>query len=149
MVDKPRELPSGATGDQWATAVRESASQIWLAGLGAFAAAQREGKQMFEGLVKQGEALRERTRKGASDVLDELTAQSAERWDKLGQLQEELLGRALHRLNLPTRKDIDELNRLIDKLAAAAERPSVRRVKGRARMAGGRSGAGPRRRLHG
>ena len=37
--------------------VMESSRSIWLAGLGAFSRAQAEGMRMFEGLVKQGEAL--------------------------------------------------------------------------------------------
>ena len=35
--------------------IRESANQIWLAGLGAFSKAQQEGTKMFETLVEEGE----------------------------------------------------------------------------------------------
>lgn len=125
MVEKLKELADGATDTQWAAAIRDFATQIWLAGLGAFAAAQREGDKIFDALVKRGEAVRERTRKVASDRIEELTLQTSERWDKLGQMLEDPLGRALHRLNLPTRKDIDGLNRRIDKLAAATEKLSA------------------------
>ena len=34
--------------------VRDSAHQIWLAGLGAFAKAQEEGNKVFDTLVKEG-----------------------------------------------------------------------------------------------
>jgi len=139
MADKLKELASGATDSQWAAAVRESASQIWLAGLGAFAAAQKEGGKIFETLVKQGEAVRERTRKAASERLEEFTAQSSERWDKFGQMLENPLGRALHRFNLPTKKDIDDLNKRIDKLTAAAEKRLVAPGKRRARGGAARS----------
>jgi poly(hydroxyalkanoate) granule-associated protein len=124
MVVKLKELAQGATDMQWAAAVRESATEIWLAGLGAFAAAQREGNKLFEALVKQGETVRDRTRKAASERIGVLTADASERWDKLGQMLEDPLGRAFHRLNMPTKKDIDELNRRIDKLTAATERLS-------------------------
>ena len=39
------------------SAVRESAQQIWQAGLGAFAKAQGEGGKVFESLVREGVSL--------------------------------------------------------------------------------------------
>lgn len=136
MMEKLKELAGGATDKQWAAAIRESATQIWLAGLGAFAAAQREGDKIFDTLVKRGEAVRKRTRKVASERIEEFTAQTTERWDKLGEMLEDPLGRALHRLNLPTKKDIDGLNRRIDELVAVTEKlsapPGRRGGRGRA-----------------
>jgi poly(hydroxyalkanoate) granule-associated protein len=129
MAEKQKDLARGATDLQWAAAIRDSATEIWLAGLGAFAAAQREGNKVFEALVKQGEAVRERTRKAASERIGVLTADASQRWDKLGQMLEEPLGRAFHRLNLPTKKDIDELSSRIDKLTAATEKLSGARPR--------------------
>ena len=37
--------------------IRESAQQIWLAGLGAFAKAQAEGGKVFEALVREGQTM--------------------------------------------------------------------------------------------
>ena len=51
---------------QLASSVKESAQQIWLAGMGAFAKAQAEGKQVFDALVKEGTALQKRRRAGRS-----------------------------------------------------------------------------------
>ncbi len=42
-----------------AGSVKESAQQIWLAGMGAFAKAQAEGGKVFEALVKEGVACSE------------------------------------------------------------------------------------------
>src|SRR6218665_2900610 len=39
---------------QFASTVKNSAQQIWLAGLGAFSKAQQEGGKVFEALVKEG-----------------------------------------------------------------------------------------------
>jgi poly(hydroxyalkanoate) granule-associated protein len=142
MAEKLKELAPGASDMQWAAAIRESATEIWLAGLGAFSAAQREGNKIFEALVKQGEALRDRTRKVAGERIGELTADAAKRWDKLGEQFEDPLGRAFHRLNLPTKKDIEELNRRIDKLTAATERLSKPTARRGSRSAALRSGAG-------
>ena len=42
-------------------AIKESAQQIWLAGLGAFAKAQEEGGKAFESLVKEGLTIQRKT----------------------------------------------------------------------------------------
>ena len=48
----------------------ESAQQIWLAGVGAFARAQAEGTKLFEGLVKEGLNLEQTARKIAGNRAD-------------------------------------------------------------------------------
>lgn len=40
--------------------IRGSANEIWLAGLGAFGYAHKEGGTLFDALVKQGEAVQKR-----------------------------------------------------------------------------------------
>ena len=56
MVKKPNESgdASKAPGGPSGGSVKDSAQQIWLAGLGAFAKAQEEGSKVFEALVKEG-----------------------------------------------------------------------------------------------
>ncbi|MFZ3249216.1 MAG: phasin family protein, partial [Pseudolabrys sp.] len=51
MTKKVKKV-AAAAGDQWTTMIRDSATQIWLAGLGAFSKAQHEGTQLFNALVK-------------------------------------------------------------------------------------------------
>ena len=56
MVTKLKKASEegAATGDNpdLAGTVKESAQQIWLAGLGAFSKAQSEGGKVFQALVK-------------------------------------------------------------------------------------------------
>jgi poly(hydroxyalkanoate) granule-associated protein len=47
---------------QLAASVKDSAQQIWLAGMGAFSKAQEEGTKVFETLVKEGMTCRRRRR---------------------------------------------------------------------------------------
>ena len=68
MAKKVKRV-AAAAGDQWATMIRDSATQIWLAGLGAFSKAQHEGTQLFNALVKEGEAVQKRTTKAAGDTV--------------------------------------------------------------------------------
>ena len=60
-----RDAGAGAEGEkELAKSVLESSRQIWLAGLGAFSRAQAEGMKVFESLVKTGEAVETKTRRG-------------------------------------------------------------------------------------
>ena len=51
MAAKKSAAGAGLFDNALASSVRESAQQIWLAGMGAFAKAQAEGKQRFEALI--------------------------------------------------------------------------------------------------
>lgn len=133
MVEKLNE-PVGGGPEELVARIRESATQIWLAGLGAFAKAQEEGSKIFEALVKEGETVQERTTKVAGERMAEIAAQASgtwdKTWDKLEQVFEDRVARALHSLNVPSKQDIDTLNRRVAKLTAVAERISPARGKG-------------------
>ncbi|HSH89586.1 MAG TPA: phasin family protein, partial [Ramlibacter sp.] len=59
------------TGPQLSGTVKESAQQIWLAGLGAFAKAQEEGGKVFEALVKEGTSIQRKTQAAAEEKISE------------------------------------------------------------------------------
>jgi poly(hydroxyalkanoate) granule-associated protein len=108
MVKKLKALAESATDNDFAQTVRDSAHQIWLAGLGAFAKTQEEGVRMFEGLVKEGRTVEARTRKLAESKMTQMSAsvgkatkQATATWDKLEQVFEDRVARALHRLVCP------------------------------------------------
>lgn len=105
----------------------ESASQIWLAGMGAFGRAQAEGNKLFEVLVKEGmtleqsarrlaggraEAVRDAVEKGVVQTRDRAT----ETWDKLEKGFEDRVQRTLVRLGVPGRDDVNALRDRIDVL---------------------------------
>ena len=54
MGKKLKELAGSVTENQLASTVKESAQQIWLAGLGAFAKAQEEGGKVVDALKSRG-----------------------------------------------------------------------------------------------
>ena len=119
---KLKDVATEATENQLAVKVRESANQIWLAGLGAFAKAQQEGAKMFEALVEEGEKVQERTRTAADERLAEVRAKASGTWDKLEQVFEDRVARALHRLSVPSRKDIDTLSKRVAELTEIAKK---------------------------
>lgn len=121
---------------QLAAAVKESAQQIWLAGLGAFAKAQQEGSKVFEGLVREGRELQDRTREATGSTLGEMTGrvtgkvglmagglskQATESWDRLEQMFEARIARALSRLGVPTHGDVQALIARVEALDASVQ----------------------------
>lgn len=120
---------------QLASAVRNSAQQIWQAGLGAFAKAQEEGGRVFAKLVKEGTALQKRTRDLAEDKVSEVRdtvsgvgKQAAGSWDKLEQVFEDRVSRALGTIGVPTQKDVQELNQRVVALTKAVEELTGKKI---------------------
>ena len=102
--------------------LRESAQQIWMAGLSAFAKAQSGGNKVFEALMKEGETLQSRTRQAARDQVDDMAEKASGTWDKLEQVFETRVARTLHTLGVPTHEDIDQLSRRVAELTALVDR---------------------------
>jgi poly(hydroxyalkanoate) granule-associated protein len=124
MVKKLKALAAG-NDTQLITTIRESASQIWLAGLGAFAKAQEGGGKVFEALVKEGEDVQDRAKKVADERFTEVKAKATESWDKLEQVFEDRVARALHSLSVPSKRDIDALSERVHELTAATRKLSA------------------------
>ena len=124
MPKKLSDLVKNPSESQLANMVKDSASQIWLAGLGAFAAAQREGVKVFETLVAEGEKFQERTKIATDDRIADVRTKATGAWDKLEHVFEERVARALHSLNVPTRQDIDDLAERVAELTIIAKKLS-------------------------
>ena len=119
MAKKLKALAGAVADNQFAATVKESAHQIWLAGLGAFAKAQEEGNKVFDALVKEGESIQARTRKVADEKIAEVAGRAAGTWDRLETVFEERVARALGTLGVPTKKDIERLSKRVAELTAA------------------------------
>ena len=130
-----RKSASSATKDTKAQAERlgksitESAQQIWLAGMGAFNRAQSEGSKLFESLVRDGLSLEQTARKFAGnradvvrDAVEGTVGQARERaadtWDKLEKVFEDRVQRALVKLGVPGRDDLNALSGRVERLTA-------------------------------
>ena len=105
-----------------AATIHDSANQIWLAGLGAFAKAQAEGQKVFDALVAEGQRIQEETKTAADERISEIKNRGVGAWDKLEKVFEDRVARALHSLNVPTRKDIDTLSKRVAELTAATNK---------------------------
>ena len=140
------ELPAGLLDSQLAQSVRESAQQIWLAGMGAFAKAQEGRLKVFEALIKEGSNLQRKTQNAAEEKIGEVThrmsamagdvsAKAGQHWDKLESIFEQRTAKALNKLGVPTAKDVDALIRRVDELAAAVARLSKAEARPAAKAA--------------
>ena len=121
MGRKLKALTESLTENQLAMPVKDSAQQIWLAGLGAFSKAQEEGGKVFEALVKEGEIIQARTRKMTDEKIAVVTGKAAGTWDRLEQVFEDRVARALGSLGVPSKKDIDKLSKRVTELTAVVQ----------------------------
>ena len=125
MAKKLKGTARALSENELAATIRESAQQIWLAGLGAFSTARDEGNKVFEALVKEGEAIRSRVRKAAVAGVRESTAKAAGTRRKLAQLLEDSVARSLKRFGVPTRKDVDALSKRVGALGALIDKKTA------------------------
>ena len=123
-------------GAQFSDTVKDSAQQIWLAGLGAFSKAQEEGGKVFEALVKEGVTLQRKTQSAAEEKITEATSRMASmandigskasgQWDKLENIFEDRVSRALKKRGDPTTPEIDDLDTRIDELNRSVQKLSA------------------------
>ena len=145
MVKKLKKLSaentaSAHTGAQLANSVKESAQQIWLAGLGAFSKAQAEGGKVFENLVKDGVGLQRKTQAAAEEKITEatskmtdmangITSKATGQWDKLENIFEDRVAKALNKLGVPSAKDVQALMQRVDELSKQINKAPSKVVK--------------------
>ncbi len=148
LKSKIKDASSDNSLKNTAKAIMEQAEQIWLAGLGAFAKAQEQSSKLYETLVKEGSALEKATRKLTGNKVEEVrgmventVSQVKERatdtWDRLEQVFENRVSKALGTLGIPGREELEQLAKRVDELAravraldagnrAAAKKPAVK-----------------------
>lgn len=136
MADKKKAsaatgFPAGLLDGDMAKNVKDSAQQIWAAGLASFAKAQGEGGKVFEALVSEGLKLQKKTQSAAEEKLSavatkvsgmagDVGAKAGQHWDKLESIFEQRVAKALKTLNVPSASDVQSLIKRIDDLAVSA-----------------------------
>lgn len=126
----------------------EQLDSVFLAGLGAFANAQKMGTETFEMLVKDGEKFRKEASKKTEKLIDDVQeavhemredAESRaegllDRVPKLTKLQsafDKRVADAMDRLYVPSKNDIDKINKKLDKILKAIEPPKAKKPAAR------------------
>jgi poly(hydroxyalkanoate) granule-associated protein len=135
MVKKLQKLSADnkKSNAQLSSTVKDSAQQIWLAGLGAFSKAQEEGGKVFEALVKEGLSIQRKTQAVAEEKITEATSRvttmatdigskAQGQWDKLENIFEDRVAKALAKLGVPSARDLEALSARVDALAKGSTR---------------------------
>ncbi len=119
----------------------EQLDNVFLAGLGAFANAQKMGSETFESLVKDGEKFRKAASKKTEKLIDDVQDSVRDMRDEAEDRAEGLLDRvrdrsklnklqnafdkrvadAMDRMNVPSKNDIDKINRKLNKILKSLE----------------------------
>jgi poly(hydroxyalkanoate) granule-associated protein len=129
----------------------ESARSVWLAGVGALAVAEDQGgrlvtdsEKLFGRLVKEGRTYEAKNRKRLATMLDTMKGNVKGVREDVGAAVGKVTGRvghrvtepindaiaaALHRLGVPTRREIQVLTRRVEELTRAVERSGTHRAK--------------------
>ena len=129
----------------------ENVQQIWLAGMGAIAKAQKEGPAAFQEAVADGLKLLTRSRSTAEQVIrdafeaaqgtvesrfDSARDQATETWDNLEALFQSRVHKALQQLGVPSGDEIRLLTKRVAELNENVKALAAARARGRS----GRSG---------
>jgi poly(hydroxyalkanoate) granule-associated protein len=129
----------------------ENVQQIWLAGMGAIAKAQKEGPAAFQEAVADGLKLLTRSRSTAEQVIrdafeaaqgtvesrfDTARDQATETWDNLEALFQSRVHKALQQLGVPSGDEIRLLTKRVAELNENVKALTARQARGR----GGRGG---------
>lgn len=111
--------------------LQDAVNQVWLAGMGALARAQKEGPRAFESMLVEGASLLDKSRGQAEDVLRDALAtvqstvggrvkgtrtQAAQTWSALEHLVQGRVQQALRQVGVPTARDVASLTKRIDEL---------------------------------
>jgi poly(hydroxyalkanoate) granule-associated protein len=128
----------------------ENVQQIWLAGMGAVARAQKEGPAAFQEAVGEGLKLLTRSRSTAEQMIRDAfeTAQgtvesrigaardqATETWDNLEALFQSRVHKAMQQLGVPSPDEIRLLTRRVAELNENVKALAAKQQRGRGRKA--------------
>lgn len=121
LVESSEEERSGGSS---ALDIRKYTHQIWLAGLGAFSKAEEEGGRFFDALVDTGRDLEAKTRSAEAkvdEIREKVRHRTGETMEKMEKAFDERLNKALSRLGLPSKREVESLKQRIQELTAELE----------------------------
>jgi poly(hydroxyalkanoate) granule-associated protein len=131
--------------------VAEQFEHAFMAGLGALSDAQKKGAEHFESLIKEGEKFRKKATSKTETLIDDVQdairemtdgAQSRatglldqvrdkSQLDKLQSAFDTRVADAMDRLNVPSKNDIDAINRKLNKIIRLLDEPKKPAAKKR------------------
>ena len=107
--------------------LRDSVGQIWLAGLGALALTEQEGTRFFKTLVKRGEGFERTTRARLDKAVASAREVPTNAISRIEETFDDTVTGVMHRIGVPTKREINGLARRVEGLAASLERRTATR----------------------
>jgi len=105
--------------------MKDSAHKIWLAGLGAMAAAEEEGSKLFRNLVEKGERIEDRGKEQvekAKDTMDGVKTSGESYWDTFSNTLDDRVTAIIRRIGVPNKDEIEGLTKKVENLTTSAEK---------------------------
>jgi poly(hydroxyalkanoate) granule-associated protein len=138
-MQKKLKAVKSSDAQQIVATVRSNAQQVWLAGLGAFAAVQAEGNKalniaqsesarVFATLVKEGQQIEARAKQAAAKRVEIVSSKTSETLGKLEQVFEDRLSRSLRRLGVPSNNDVSVLAERVEDLTKTVKTLAQRKT---------------------
>ena len=134
-----------ATAGKAEASVVENVQQVWLAGMGAIARAQKEGPAAFQEAVAEGIKLLNRSRSNAEQLIRDVFEaaqesvqsrigsardQASETWDNIEALFQSRVQKAMQQLGVPSADEIRLLTRRVAELNENVKALSAKRPRG-------------------
>ncbi len=111
------------SSSQLSEKIKDSARQIWLAGLGAYTKAEEDTGRFFDKLVKEGEEIESKTRgavekriRVVEDTVEGVKEKANGTLNKLETVFDKRVSAALKRLHIPSHEEIAKLEARIQEL---------------------------------
>lgn len=124
VIEKERQVP----------VIRDSAHQIWLAGLGALSLAEDQSGKLFKALVKRGKGFEDATKDRIDEVRAKLDVRKAANnvVDRISDTFDDSVNGVLVRLGIPSKKEIEGLTKRVERLTKTIEETPAKRIPRRA-----------------
>jgi poly(hydroxyalkanoate) granule-associated protein len=133
-------MPKTIKKNGYVPGLRDTAQQIWLAGLGAFALAGEEGGKLFGTLVERGGHVEKMNKARVNRLLhkaqkkaDTVRGRAGRGLHRMAAPIDSGMTAALHRFGVPTRKEISTLTKRVEALTKAVEKGRRRPARAAAR----------------
>jgi hypothetical protein len=131
MIETFSNFLDSVTQSDLGKTARRSARTIWNAQRAAFATTRHEAGKVLVVAMDESQKLSTRVLDRREDMIDNLAGVADERLTTIEQSLQKGMNRVIHRIGLPTAKDVSSLSRRVDALTARVNSRAARKPKRR------------------
>jgi poly(hydroxyalkanoate) granule-associated protein len=112
--------------------IKQSAHEVWLAGLGALSLAGEEGGRLFKSLVKKGQGLEKVNKARIHRLADKVESLRGDARNAVARVKSPIeagMSNAMNRLGVPSRKEIATLTKRVEELTRVVAKARTKSAK--------------------